>query len=59
MFDLEVDIWEDILRAINGIIFAKTVRDRVIWDVSSSNRFSFRSFMRSITRGEGGYISDM
>lgn len=39
-FRMEVDVWEEFLRTIEGVIPVEGTRDRVIWVLSSSVKFS-------------------
>lgn len=49
-FEWEVDIWKDFMSTVEGVIPMEGMRDRVVWATSSSERFTCKSFRRSIAR---------
>lgn len=56
VFDWEVSIWDKFLRNIDGVLLAEGTKDRVIWALASSGKFSCMSFKRMIAAE--GTLSD-
>lgn len=50
VFDGEVDIWEEFLRTIEGVVLVKGSKDKVIQAPSSSGRYSCKFFRSKIAR---------
>lgn len=51
LFDREVNIWDEFLRTINGVLLVEGTNDRVIWAPSSFNKSSCRFCSRMIAGG--------
>lgn len=50
VFNLEVNVWEELMRTIEGVMSVERTRDKVISALTLFGRFFYKSLRRSIAK---------